>query len=110
MGWGLKSFLIFVISIFLLTLTFSTSVLASEPFSNDNIKNCVQINYNNLDFLEISNLNDFLDKEGFLSGEIKSYMTTSLKLAIKNFQRSVGIRVDGIIGPSTHKALSLIHI
>ena len=106
MGWGLKSFLIFVISIFLLTLTFSTSVLASEPFSNDNIKNCVQNNYNNLDFLEISNINDFLDKEGFLSGEIKSYMTTSLKLAIKNFQRFVGIRVDGIIGPSTHKAMT----
>jgi len=106
MGWGLKSFLIFVISIFLLTLTFSTSVLASEPFSNDNIKNCVQNNYNNLDFLEISNLNDFLDKEGFLSGEINSYMTTSLKLAIKNFQRFVGIRVDGIIGPSTHKAMT----
>ena len=106
MGWGLKSFIIFVISIFLLTLTFSTSVLASEPFSNDNIKNCVQNNYNNLDFLEISNLNDFLDKEGFLSGEIKSYMTTSLKLAIKNFQRFVGIRVDGIIGPSTHKAMT----
>jgi len=106
MGWGLKSFLIFVITIFLLTLTFSTSVLASEPFSNDNIKNCVQNNYNNLDFLEISNLNDFLDKEGFLSGEINSYMTTSLKLAIKNFQRFVGIRVDGIIGPSTHKAMT----
>ena len=106
MGWGLKSFIIFVISIFLLTLTFSTSVLASEPFSNDNIKNCVQNNYNNLDFLEISNLNDFLDKEGFLSGEINSYMTTSLKLAIKNFQRFVGIRVDGIIGPSTHKAMT----
>ena len=106
MGWGLKSFIIFVISIFLLTLTFSTSVLASEPFSNDNIKNCVQNNYNNLDFLEISNLNYFLEKEGFLSGEINSYMTTSLKLAIKNFQRFVGIRVDGIIGPSTHKAMT----
>ncbi len=33
-------------------------------------------------------------------------MTTSLKLAIKNFQRFVGIRVDGIIGPSTHKAMT----
>ena len=106
MGWGLKSFIIFVISIFLLTLTFSTSVLASEPFSNDNIKNCVQNNYNNLDFLEITNLNYFLDKEGFLSGKIESYMTTNLKLAIKNFQRFVGIRVDGIIGPSTHKAMT----
>ena len=33
-------------------------------------------------------------------------MTTSLQLAIKNFQRFVGIRVDGIIGPSTHKAMT----
>ena len=33
-------------------------------------------------------------------------MTTSLQFAIKNFQRFVGIRVDGIIGPSTHKAMT----
>ena len=33
-------------------------------------------------------------------------MTTNLKLAIKNFQRFVGLRVDGIIGPSTHKAMT----
>ena len=98
--------MIFVISIFVLTITFPISVVASEPFSNDNIENCVQNKYNKTDFLKITNLNDFLDKEGFLNGKIKSYMTISLKLAIKNFQRFVGIRVDGIIGPSTHKALT----
>ena len=106
MGWRTNSFLIFVISIFFLTLTFSISVEASEPFPNDNIQDCVQNNYKNTDFLEITNLNYFLDKEGFLSGKIESYMTTNLKLAIKNFQRFVGIRVDGIIGPSTHKAMT----
>ena len=106
MGWRTNSFLIFVISIFFLTLTFSISVEASEPFPNDNIQDCVQNNYKNTDFLEITNLNYFLDSEGFLSGKIESYMTTNLKLAIKNFQRFVGIRVDGIIGPSTHKAMT----
>jgi len=106
MGWRINSFMIFVISIFVLTITFPISVVASEPFSNDNIENCVQNKYNKTDFLKITNLNDFLDKEGFLNGKIKSYMTISLKLAIKNFQRFVGIRVDGIIGPSTHKALT----
>ena len=106
MGWRKYFLFIFVISIFLLTLTFSFSVVASERFSNDNVQNCEQNNYNNTDFLEIANLNDFLDKEGFLSGKMKSYMTISLKLSIKNFQRYVGIRVDGIIGPSTHKAMT----
>ena len=106
MGWRINSFMIFVISIFVLTITFPISVVASEPFSNDNIENCVPNKYNKTDFLKITNLNDFLDKEGFLNGKIKSYMTISLKLAIKNFQRFVGIRVDGIIGPSTHKALT----
>ena len=106
MGWRTNSFLIFVISIFFLTLTFSISVVASEPLPNDNIQDCVPYNYKNTDFLEITNLNYFLDSEGFLSGKIESYMTTNLKLAIKNFQRFVGIRVDGIIGPSTHKAMT----
>ena len=106
MGWRTNSFLIFVISIFFLTLTFSISVEASEPIPNDNIQDCVPYNYKNTDFLEITNLNYFLDSEGFLSGKIESYMTTNLKLAIKNFQRFVGIRVDGIIGPSTHKAMT----
>ena len=106
MGWRINSFIIFVISIFVLTITFSISVVASEPFPNDNIENCVQTNYNNTDFLEITNLNYFLEKEGFLSGKIESYMTMSLKLAIKNFQRFAGIKVDGIIGPSTHKAMT----
>ena len=93
MGWRINSFMIFVISIFVLTITFPISVVASEPFSNDNIENCVPNKYNKTDFLKITNLNDFLDKEGFLNGKIKSYMTISLKLAIKNFQRFVGIRV-----------------
>ena len=105
MGWRKYFLFIFVISIFLLTLTFSFSVVASERFSNDNVQNCVPNNYNNTDFLEIANLNDFLDKEGFLIGKMKSYMTISLKLSIKNFQRYVGIRVDGITVSYTHLTL-----
>ena len=81
-------------------------IKVSEPVSNDNIQNCVQNNYSSVDFLEVSNLYDFLNQEGFFTGKIEAYMTTSLQFAIKNFQRFVGIRVDGIIGPSTHKAMT----
>ena len=81
-------------------------IKASGPVSNDNIQYCVQNNYSSVDFLEVSNLYDFLNEEGFFTGKTEAYMTTSLKFAIKNFQRFVGIRVDGIIGPSTHKAMT----
>ena len=106
MGWRIFNIFIFVFSIILTSLIFPTQIEVSEPVSNKNIQNCVQNNYSNVDFLEVSNLYDFLNEEGFFTGKIEVYMTTSLQFAIKNFQRFVGIRVDGIIGPSTHKAMT----
>ena len=106
MGWRIFTFFIFVFSIILPTLIFPTQIEVNETPTNKNIQNCVQNNYSNVDFLDVSNLYDFLDEEGFFTGKIENYMTTSLQFAIKNFQRFVGIRVDGIIGPSTHKAMT----
>ena len=106
MGWRIFTFFIFVFSIILPTLIFPTQIEVNETLTNKNIQNCVQNNYTNVDFLDVSNLYDFLDEEGFFTGKIENYMTTSLQFAIKNFQRFVGIRVDGIIGPSTHKAMT----
>ena len=106
MGWRIYTFFIFTFLIILPTLMSPSPIKVSEPVSNDNIQNCVQNNYSSVDFLEVSNLYDFLNQEGFFTGKIEAYMTTSLQFAIKNFQRFVGIRVDGIIGPSTHKAMT----
>ncbi len=106
MGWRIFNIFIFVFSIILTSLIFPTQIKVSEPVSNKNIQNCVQNDYSKVDFLEVSNLYDFLNEEGFFTGKIEAYMTKSLRLAIKNFQRFVGIRVDGIIGPSTHKAMT----
>ena len=106
MGWRIYTFFIFTFLIILPTLMSPSPIKVSEPVSNDNIQNCVQNNYSSVDFLEVSNLYDFLNQEGFFTGKIEAYMTTSLQFAIKNFQRFVGISVDGIIGPSTHKAMT----
>ena len=94
MGWRIYTFFIFTFLIILPTLMSPSPVKVSGPVSNDNIQNCVQNNYSSVDFLEVSNLYDFLDEEGFFTGKIEKYMTTSLQFAIKNFQRFVGIRVD----------------
>ena len=50
-------------------------IKASGPVSNDNIQYCVQNDYSSVDFLEVSNLYDFLDEEGFFTGKIEAYMT-----------------------------------
>ena len=106
MGWRIFTFIIFVFLVILPTLMSPTPIKVSGPVSNDNIQYCVQNDYTKVDFLQVSNLYDFLNEEGFFTGKIERHMTTSLQFAIKNFQRFAGIRVDGIIGPSTHKAMT----
>ncbi len=44
---------------------FPPPIKASGPVSNDNIQYCIQNNYSSVDFLEVSNLYDFLNEEGF---------------------------------------------
>ena len=61
MGWRIYTFFIFTFLIILPTLMSPSPVKVSGPVSNDNIQNCVQNNYSSVDFLEVSNLYDFLD-------------------------------------------------
>lgn len=68
--------------------------------------NCEERNYSNIDFLEIKNIQTFLKNENYFAGTINGYKDEFLISSIKAFQKAVGIRVDGIIGPSTHKAMT----
>jgi len=106
MGWRIFTCFIFVFLIIFTTLMFPTQIEVNESVFKETAQECVENNYSNVNFLEVSNLYDFLNEEGFFTGKIEAYMTKSLRLAIKNFQRFIGIRVDGIIGPSTHKAMT----
>ena len=106
MGWRIFTCFIFVFLIIFTTLMFPTQIEVNESVFNETAQECVENNYSNVNFLEVSNLYYFLNEEGFFTEKIEAYMTKSLRLAIKNFQRFVGIRVDGIIGPSTHKAMT----
>ena len=103
-----------VISLFLMTLIFSSINLTlnnSTPNSEItkieiDFSDCSERNYTNTNFLNVKNIQSFLKDESIFDGAISGYLDERLVSSIKIFQKLVGIRVDGIIGPSTHKAMT----
>ena len=102
---------IFFIYGFIILLSFSITfkdekapIEMSEP--QIAYSNCEERNYSSFDFLEIKNIQTFLKNENYFDGSINGYKDEFLISSIKAFQKAVGIRVDGIIGPSTHKAMT----
>ena len=67
---------------------------------------CSEQNYENTNFLNVKNIQIFLQNEDFFEGKLNGYVDENLISSIKAFQKFVSIRVDGIIGPSTHKAMT----
>ncbi|MDA9635839.1 peptidoglycan-binding protein [bacterium] len=67
---------------------------------------CDPEKYAKSDFLNVKNIQTFLKNENFFDGKLNGYLDNNLVIGIKKFQQFVGIRVDGIIGPSTHKAMT----
>jgi len=108
MGVGKKILFIYG---FVILVSFSLT-LKEEKFEIEVLEpiiaysNCEERNYSNIDFLEIKNIQTFLKNENYFEGSINGYKDEFLISSIKAFQKAVGIRVDGIIGPSTHKAMT----
>ena len=70
------------------------------------MQHCIQKEYKNTDFLVVRNIQKFLYGEDFFDGKINGYFDENLLISIKKFQEFVGIRIDGVMGPSTHKAMT----
>ncbi len=107
MGWR-KIYFIFVF-LFLCSTLFifqyqSNEIKVLEP--KIEFFDCSEQNYKNTDFLDVKNIQTFLKNEDFFEGKLTGYIDDKLISSIKSFQKFVGIRVDGIIGPSTHKAMT----
>ena len=67
--------------------------------------NCISENYEQTDFLVVQNIQIFLFNEGYFNSSLNGYFDSKLEDSIKDFQKAMGIRIDGIIGPSTYKTM-----
>ena len=106
---GLKKYFIsisFVITLFILFIPLDSPINGDLGTEELLIQNCIQEEYKNKDFLVVRNIQEFLYGENFYDGKINGYLDDNLLESLKKFQEFVGIRVDGIMGPSTHKAMT----
>ena len=67
--------------------------------------NCTAANYEKTDFLVVKNIKIFLYDEGYFDGPINDNFDSKLENSIRDFQQAMGIRIDGIIGPTTYKTM-----
>ena len=107
MGWGKITKIVFICcSIFLLVILIPTDIDTNTSKSTIMYLDCDPEKYAKSDFLNVKNIQTFLKNENFFDGKMNGYLENNLVVSIKKFQQFVGIRIDGIIGPSTHKAMT----
>ena len=97
---------IFGCSIFFLLILSAPDVDNNISNSNNKYLDCDPKSYAEVDFLRVNNIQTFLKNENFFDGRVSGYFDENLLNALKKFQQFVGIRIDGIMGPSTHKAMT----
>ncbi len=66
---------------------------------------CKPVSYSDKDFLVVENIKVFLSNEGYYTGTIDEVFGTQLVNSVKDFQKDMGIRIDGVVGPTTHKMM-----
>ena len=100
-----KSYLLF--GIFLTFTSLIYNIQTPETGRNAQVpEQCTEVNYETTDFLNVENIQKFLYTQNLYNGKINGYKDDALIDSIKEFQELIGIRIDGIVGPSTHKAMS----
>ena len=99
-------FSLFVFSLLILFIPLDSPVDENVNSENSLMQHCIQKEYKNTDFLDVRNIQKFLYGEDFFDGKINGYFDENLLNSIKRFQEFVGIRIDGVMGPSTHKAMT----
>jgi len=102
----LLSFLLFSYILLIFLIPISDPLDEQYDLENPLHQECTQRNYQNVDFLNVRNIQTFLFNEKFFDGKINGYFDENLLSSLKKFQEFVGIRIDGIMGPSTHKAMT----
>ena len=94
-------------------LTFSTPISIENeapiqsfsPYYYILSNECTPVDYADTDFLVIENIKVFLSNNEYYTGAINEIFDEELKDSVKDFQKDMGIRIDGVVGPTTHKIM-----
>ena len=82
------------------TTTSTTSTTSTLP-------ECIPQDNSEINFENISNLQNFLNRNGFNAGIEDGFIGNQTINAIRNFQEIVGLKADGDAGPRTIEAMKL---
>ena len=83
----------------------SQKIITDEVAYYVEINECISNDYEQTDFLVVQNIQIFLSNEGYFNGSLNGYYDSKLENSIKDFQKAMGIRIDGIIGSTTYKTM-----
>ena len=103
--YSLFSLLIFIVIIVSYVKIDSSSVLTDDIAYYDETTGCTSNNYEQNDFLIVQNIQMFLSNESYFNGPLNNMYDSKLQNSLKNFQKAMGIRIDGIVGPTTYKTM-----
>ena len=67
---------------------------------------CIEENNLNIDFDNLKNVQNFLNRYGYNAGEEDGYLGAKTISAIKEFQTYAGLNPDGDVGPATKRAMN----
>ncbi len=83
----------------------SQKIITDEVAYYVEINECISNDYEQTDFLVVQNIQIFLSNEGYFNGSLNGYYDSKLENSIKDFQKAMGVRIDGIIGSTTYKTM-----
>ena len=94
-------------------LTFTTAISLENEYSAESRSSnyymlsneCTPVDYADTDFLVVENIKVFLSNNEYYTGTINGVFDEELKDSVKDFQKDMGIRIDGVVGPTTHKIM-----
>ena len=85
----------------------TTTIIDTTTTTEVTYDGCVPENNQSIDFTNLINVQNFLNRYGFDAGPEDGMSGTQTREAIKKFQAYVGITVDGDLGPTTYGKMRL---
>ena len=85
----------------------TTTIIDTTTTTEVTYDGCIPENNQSIDFTNLINVQNFLNRYGFDAGPEDGMSGTQTREAIKKFQAYVGITVDGDLGPTTYGKMRL---